>query len=252
MDFSGGAGATSNFDLLPKNALLFANLQVRGVKSGGTGSRYLDVELTIDAGQPFAGRKLFDKIGDPNHPGNSEAYRQMGMIAITRILEAGRGAGPNNPQGYQIANYEQLSGLRVAIKVGVEDGTDGHDDKNRVSDFLTPNPASASGHKLWLKLQAGDHNLPGPAAGATQAQGGFGGFGGGTPTPTPAATGGFGNAGGAGAAATTGFGQTQGASSAEPATGQPSTTGFASTNGATDQSPSNPAATPGWLAQAAQ
>ena len=68
----------------------------------------------IDANQPFAGRKVFEMIGDPQNSGNSEKYREMGTIAITRILEAGRGAGPNNPDGYKINSYDQLSGLRVA------------------------------------------------------------------------------------------------------------------------------------------
>jgi hypothetical protein len=39
-------------------------------------------------------------IGHPGNPANSEKFREMGTIAITRILEAGRGAGPNNKAGY--------------------------------------------------------------------------------------------------------------------------------------------------------
>lgn len=85
MDFSQHAGAASSFDLLPANALLFAILTVKGVKDSASGGGYLDCELTIDQGQPFAGRKIFDMIGDPTNAGNSEKYRDMGSIAITRI-----------------------------------------------------------------------------------------------------------------------------------------------------------------------
>ena len=257
MDFSGAAGAGSDFDLLPKNFLCWAYLNLRGVKASGSGGGYLDVELTVAENQPFAGRKLWDMIGDPNNAGNSEKYRQMGQIAICRILEAGRNAGPNNPAGYQIANYEQLSGLKVAIKVGVEPGTDGHDDKNRVADFLTPNPQSGS-HKLFQKLIAGDHQLASAPAGGG-ASGGFG-FGG---TTAPAATasaagnGGF-TFGGAnapsapGGAASSGFSQPQQEGVADPAASQ---SGQAQTqqppgNATTASSPSDPAAAPGWLAQA--
>lgn len=241
MDFSGSAGATSNFDIIPKNQLAWAILTVRGLKASAKGGGYLDCELVIDQGQPYAGRKIWDMIGDPQNAGNSEGYRQMGTIAITRILEAGRNASPNNLAGYQIPNYEALSGLRVAIKVGIEAGTGGHDDKNIVADYLTPNPASASGHKLFLQLQAGQYNTAAPAQAAQS--GGFGGFG---ATAQPAAQ-----------PATTGFGNTQPGFQQAPAEAsgfastagsepQTSSTGFASTA----TSPSEPGATPGWLAQA--
>lgn len=232
MDFSNSAGAASSFDLLPKGALLFAILTVKGVKSAAKGGGYLDCELTIDEGQPYAGRKIFEMIGDPANAGNSEKYREMGTIAITRILEC-RGAGPHNMAGYKIDNYEQLSGARVGIMVKVENGTDGHQDKNKVGEWLTPNPASQSGNKGWVKLMAGDHNLTAQSA-APAAQTGFGGFGGGG-TPQPAASG-FGNAGGQAAA---GSGFPPAAAHAEPSTTSMTT------------SPSEPGATPGWLAQAA-
>lgn len=191
MDFSGAAGQASDFDILPNGQLAWAVLNVRALKNSSGGSQYLDVELTIDQGQPFAGRKLWDKIGNPFFEGNSEKYRQMGMLAITRILEAGRGAGPNNQAGYQLDDFQQLNGLRVPIKVGIEQGTEGHDDKNRVSEWLTPNPASQSGHKHFVTLQSGVYNA---SANKTQAAPPANGFGG-----APAAsgngsqTGGFGN-----------------------------------------------------------
>lgn len=230
MDFSGSAGAASSFDLLPKGALLFANLTVKGLKGSASGGGYLDCELTIDEGQPFAGRKIFDMIGDPTNMGNSEKYREMGTIAITRILEC-RGAGPNNPAGYKIDNFTQLSGARVGIKVGIEPGTDGHNDKNRVAEWLTPNPASQSGHKGWVKLMSGDHGITSQPSSQAQT-GGFGGFGGSTQPQAQPSSGFGGQAGGAAQQANSGF--------QEPA-------GNAST---TTTSHSDPAGTPGWLAQA--
>ena len=170
MDFSAGAGATTSSDTLPKGLIVWAWLAVRAVKTNAnTGSRYIDVELTVDENQPFAKRKFWDKIGDPQHAGNSEGYRQQGLVAVTRILETGRAAGPNNPDGYKIDNYEQLGGLRVAVKVGIEEGTDGYADKNRVAEWLTPNPASQSGHKGYQKLMAGDHGITATPATATPA-----------------------------------------------------------------------------------
>jgi hypothetical protein len=258
MDFSSGAGAPTPFDLIPKGQLAFAILTVRGVKASAAGGQYLDCELVIDEGQPFAKRVLWDMIGDPNFAGNSEKYRQMGNVAITRILEAGRGAGPNNPAGYQINAYTELTGLRVPIKIGIEEGTGGHNDKNRVAEYLTPNPASQSGHKGLQQLLAGQFNTAAPAATAPPASG-FGvapatapataGFG--TAPATAPAPAGFGGQppSANGGDAVPGFGAAPvapgPAPSAEPATA-PSSAPVATTT-----SPSNPGATPEWLSQAA-
>lgn len=272
MDFSGNAGAASPFDLLPNGQLAYAILNVRGVKASASGGGYLDCELTICEGQPYAGRKLWDMIGDPNNAGNSEKYRQMGTIAITRILEAGRGAGPNNPSGYQINSYQDLDGLKVPIKVGVEPGTGGHDDKNRVAEYLTPNPASQSGHKGFALLASGTFNAaaaaaPAPAsgfgapAGAAGAPAGFGnapaataapaGFG--APAAAAPAGGGFGGqptAPDGGAAPGFPVAQQPGVvetatPQSDPAQSQPQTV---AATGAS--SPSNPGDTPQWLSQA--
>ncbi|API60579.1 hypothetical protein BSL82_15850 [Tardibacter chloracetimidivorans] len=190
MDFSQGAGQSSGSDLIPNGQLAWAILNVRAVKASKSGGQYIDVELTIDDSQPYARRKIWEMIGDPNFPGNSEEYRQMGLVAISRILESGRGAGPNNPAGYKINQYQDLHGLRVAIKIGISKGKDGYDDKNRVVEWLTPNPSSASGFKEFEALQQGIYNKAAakPAA-AAQTGFGFGGQG----NPAPPATAGFGS-----------------------------------------------------------
>lgn len=253
MDFSGHAGAGSDFGLLPKGLLVFAILQVRGVKASGSGGSYIDCELTVDQGQPYAGRKLWDMIGNPFHEGNSEKYRNMGMVAITRILEAANNAGPHNPAGYQLGDFSQLTGMRVPIKVGIEDGSNGHDDKNRVAEWLTPNPASQSGNKPFVKLMNGDHGLPQQTT-AGGAQGGFGGAA--APVQAKPVQGGFGAAPAAAAvpAATSGFGGTDSGFQQPPAQAAgangATTAGNQSSPTLAAASPSDPGATPGWLAQA--
>lgn len=191
MDFSAGAGANPTGGLIPNGQLAWANVTVRGIKASQKGGQYLDIELTIDQGQPFAGRKIWEMVGDPNHPGNSEGYRQMGTIAICRMLEAARGAGPHNPAGYKLNAYTDLTGLRVPIKIKIEKGSGGYDDKNKVGEWLTPNPDSKTGHADYQALVAGVYNKA-EAAPAQPAQTGFGGFGGqqqapqqGFPQPQP-------------------------------------------------------------------
>lgn len=212
MDFSAGAGVTTQADTIPAGQLAWVILTIKGIKNNAnTGSRSIEYEATLDEGQPFAKRKIFGFIGDPNHEANSEGYRQMGLVAITRILESGRGAGPNNPDGYKIQGFEQLGGLRVPVKIGIEEGQNGYSDKNKVVEWLTPNPASQSGHKLYQRLMAGEHNVSAPKAAAQPSNG----FGGGATTPAPAATGGFGTAAAATPApAASGFG---GGAAASPA-----------------------------------
>lgn len=168
----------SNTDLIPNGQLCWVIIHYRGKqKSKSSDGSYLDLELTVDDGQPFNRRKIWDKIGDPFDPANSEAYRQMGMMAITRMLEAGKNAGPINQAGYNLPDYGLLDGLRVAVKVGVEKGTGGYSDKNRVTEYLTPNPESKSGHKGWSQLQSGVHNadqkvgMVQPASGFAKPQG---------------------------------------------------------------------------------
>lgn len=261
MDFSGGAGAASNFDLIPQGQLAWAIVTVRALKTSQAGGQYLDLELTLDDGQPFARRKIFDMVGDPQFAGNSEAYRQMGLIAVTRMLEAGRGAGPNNPAGYQIGSYDQLNGLRVAVKIGVQKGTGGYEDKNRIAEYLTPNPASQSGHKGFEALSRGEFAPGGRPLGAASPNG----FGGSAPSAANPSGGGFSAVNGAAgnnpagalseAGSSLGFGAPQpqgqtGWGAAGSAGAQPNQTGFASTTPATAPSPSDPGATPSWLAQA--
>ena len=169
MDFSKHAGANQANNLIPKGQLAWAIINYRGYKNSNSGGGYLDVELVIDDDQPFARRKIWEMIGDPHNPGNSEGYRDMGARAITHILEAARGAGPENPAGYQLpgdapAAYQALHGLRVPIKIKIEEGKDGYEDKNKVAEWLTPNPQSKS-HKAYKQLLAGVYNTN---AGAVQ------------------------------------------------------------------------------------
>lgn len=164
MNFAAGAGKGPDLDnnLLPNNQLAFVIVNYRAHKmSQSSPAKYLDLELTIDQGQPYAGRKLWTNVGDPFCQDNSEEYRQMGFNSICRMLEAGRGAGPNNPAAYDIGAYPQgfanLNGLRVAVRVGIEKGRDGYQDKNKIIEFLSPNPESSS-FKYWEMLVKGVFN----------------------------------------------------------------------------------------------
>ena len=183
--------------LIPANTLAFATLKVRELRQGQeTGGTYADVELTIAEGQ-YATRKVWPVIMDPTDAKNSEGARTMGMGAIQHICEAIGLFDPANPQTYSrfdngsfIDVLKAIDGKRVAIKIGIEKGKNGHQDKNRVLAWLTPNPNSGD-NKGWKDLHAGN-SITAPAATMQTGAGSFGGFSGGNAAaPAAAQAGGF-------------------------------------------------------------
>lgn len=187
MQFNQTSGVSSPLDLIPRGQLAWAMVTFKGMKASQSGGEYADLELTLADNQPNARRKIFTKIGNPDHQGNSEGYRQMGMTSLTRMVEAANIVNPDDPNSYEKLNgmscedvCRLLDGKYVAIKVKIEPGKDGYDDKNDVGDFLTPNKQSQS-NKNFLKLCSGDFNLSANPAARPQNGGGFGAQSGGTP-----------------------------------------------------------------------
>lgn len=149
--------------LIPAGTLHYAVITMRGLKTGReTGGRYADAELTLVDG-PFEGRKVWTVIMDPSDERNSENARTMGMSALQHIFEAIGAFDPARPETYarfadkgfdEIAL--ELDGKRVPIKISVQKGKDGYQDKNQVSAWLSPNPVSSTA-KLLTQLQSGAH-----------------------------------------------------------------------------------------------
>jgi hypothetical protein len=186
MEFNQKSGVSSPMDLIPRGYLCWAKVTMRGMKtSTTTGSRYAEVELTVADNQPFQRKKIFTKIGDPDYKENSEKYREMGMVSLTRMVEAAQIVNPEDAASYEKLNGKSceailimLDGKYVAIKVKVEPGSQGYEDKNDVGEYLTPNAQSGS-HKNYVKLTNGDHG----SVGEQKKGGGFGGV----PATTPTA-----------------------------------------------------------------
>jgi hypothetical protein len=153
----------SKSNLIPKGVLHKAVLKVRSLKnSQGTGGEYADLELVLCDG-PFEGRRVWPMIANPTDSRNSEKWRQMSMGAIQHVCEATGVFRADMPESYnRFAKsaftdiLKEVDGRTVAVKIGVEKGTDGHQDKNNVAEWLSPNPNSATS-KLWDKLAKGEH-----------------------------------------------------------------------------------------------
>lgn len=163
--FNPTSGAPTSGPLIDNGTLVWVQISVRGIKhSRESGGAYADLEMTVAHG-PCEKRKLWDLIMSPFDPKNSSGAKQMGIAAITRILECEGTFDPANPETYNLFNeppantFEavlgRLDGITVGIKVKVEKGTEGYPDKNKVGEWLSPNPASGS-QKLHAKLLAGE------------------------------------------------------------------------------------------------
>lgn len=160
--FSPTSGAGSAPELIPNGTLAWAILTVQAAKqSKSSGGTYYPVTLTIVGGE-YEGRKVFDMLPDVQDERNGEKWRKMGITNITRIFESSGWFKPSDPASYNAYNGKDtlaimngMDGQRVAIRIKVEKNTDpAYADKNKVADWLSPNPASG-GFKDYQKLIGG-------------------------------------------------------------------------------------------------
>lgn len=172
--FSPTSGAGTSFELIPTGTLAWVNINVREIKPSQNGGQYIDLELTIADG-PLAGRKIFEKIMDPLFEANSPQARQMGVVALTRILEGCGAFDPAKPDTYNQFEGGGIQALALAIdqqragvKIKIAKGQNGYEDKNVVGEWLTPNSASTSAFKHWKNLQEGK-TTPGASKSSTPA-----------------------------------------------------------------------------------
>lgn len=151
----------SSFQLIPNGTLSSAVLTVKEIKrSKERNGEYARIELTLDGGE-HTGRKIWTVIMNPLDENNSEGGRKMGITTLTRLFEASGLFTIGDRASYDKYNgadfnemLSLLDGKRVAIKIKIAKGKDGHDDKNDVADFLTPNPES-NGYPGWKQLHGG-------------------------------------------------------------------------------------------------
>lgn len=177
--FSPQSSVQNSIELIPAATLLKLLFVPQDVKTGQTsGARYANIELRVIEG-PYEGRVLFDMISDPFDPKASEGGKKMGILALTRLCEAVGIFDIAKPESYNRYSdpattiYTVLGDLEsqtVAARVKIEKGKDGHADKNRVSEYLTPNPNSGTGNKGWADLMTGN-----PGANPPQRAAAFGG-----------------------------------------------------------------------------
>jgi hypothetical protein len=96
----------------------------------------------------YAKRKVFDKIG----VSGSDAWVNMGKSKIRAILESAKNVNPKDtsPEAVSarsINSYEELAGLDVVIKIGIESDRSGaYPDKNKIASIITPDSSLYEQH----------------------------------------------------------------------------------------------------------
>lgn len=174
LNFGTPADEGSN-DLIPANTLVYAYMNVRGLKLSRKGGQYIDMELTIAGEQPYAKRKVWDIIMDPGFAANSPEAKNMGLMKIRRIFESAIldngqlafGSTPDRPESYSMRTYEDFNGGKmIPIKITIRKQKD-HDDKNNV-EVLSPYSSSKNIVAAYNALKEGKHSLDGDPNSAQQ------------------------------------------------------------------------------------
>lgn len=170
-DFN-AAEKQNSFDLIPSGTVVRVVMNIRpgGVGEGNwltlsksSDATYLNCEFTVVEG-PFTRRKVWSNIGwsggKLNERGES-IYGNMGRTQLRAIIESARGIRPEDQspeavKARQISDWSDFTSFSFLVKVGVEKGANGYQDKNKILAIVTPDMT--------------EYQQAGPASGFTQAQ----------------------------------------------------------------------------------
>lgn len=197
-NFAPDQNQRSAIELIPPGTPLLCLVTVESFGISKTsGGRNCKICLTVSRG-PYERRKIWTWISDPNDEKNSAEGRQMSLANMQHMLESCGIFDPSNRESY--ARYasvppsdvfqaimRDLDGKHVAIKVKIEKGTDGYEDRNALQTILSPNPNGRTA-KAYEDVKNGlDTQVQKPAASAFGQPAAQSGFGFGTQAAAPAA-----------------------------------------------------------------
>ena len=142
------------FELIPANAICPV---VMTIKPGGAGdggwytaskrsdAMMLNCEFTVTDG-PYAKRKIFQYMvvsgGTLNDRGESKAGN-ITRSTMRAMLESARNLRPDDMSDAAVnkrrtSGWQDFNGLCFVIKVGVEKGQEGYQDRNKIMTVITP------------------------------------------------------------------------------------------------------------------
>ena len=115
-------------------------------KSEKSQAKWMELEFTIVGGEHDK-RKFWHKIfvdGDKMGASGIPLAKEIGLSTLRSIIESANNIDPSDMsetamQRRNITGVNDLSGMEICAKVGIEKGTGGYDDQNRLMAAVTPN-----------------------------------------------------------------------------------------------------------------
>ena len=115
-------------------------------KSQTSQAKWMELEFTIVGGEHDK-RKFWHKIfvdGDKMGASGIPLAKEIGLSTLRSIIESANNIDPSDMsetamQRRNISGVNDLSGMEICAKVGIEKGTGGYDDQNRLMAAVTPN-----------------------------------------------------------------------------------------------------------------
>jgi hypothetical protein len=155
------SSSSGEFELIPENTIARVNLLLEGgdvelpefgrgnffkKSQGGGRAKWMPVVFTITGGD-YNGRKVWHRIfvdGDKMSERNVPVAKEIGLRTMRSIIESARNINPddttpNAQQARQLNSIEDLNNMQLCIKIGIEKGTNGYADRNRLIAPITPN-----------------------------------------------------------------------------------------------------------------
>ena len=115
-------------------------------KSANTSAKWMELEFTVVGGE-YDKRKFWHRLfvdGDKKLSGGISQAKEIGLSTLRSIIESANNINPSDMsedamQKRNIGGVNDLSGMEICAKVGIEKGTNGYEDKNKLIAAVTPN-----------------------------------------------------------------------------------------------------------------
>jgi len=153
-------GGSGDFELIPDGTIVSAIIKLEGgdteipeygagtyfKQSQTTSAKWLPIELTIMGGN-FDKRKVWQNIfvdGDAKDENGMSKARKIGLNTIKQMVDSGFGISPKDESEDAIAKRASIQGIHmingmiICCTLGIEKGSNGYADRNKIKTVLTP------------------------------------------------------------------------------------------------------------------
>ena len=147
-----------DFELLPDGTVVRAFIKLTGgeyelpefgggayFKSSQSGAKWMPIELTIIGG-PYDKRKVWQNIfvdGAKTDENGFSIAKRIGLETIKKMVDShfALSMKDDSPEATQkrgsINGVHMLNGMQICFKIGIEKGSNGYPDKNKIKTVLT-------------------------------------------------------------------------------------------------------------------